>query len=130
MTVPLAAAAMGARVIEKHFTLDKSLPGNDHYLSMDAADLARWSASFEIMYQAQGNNEYRSVIEAEQTSRIMARRSLVSRVDIPEGSVITREMLTYKRPGTGISPADMDIVVGRQARVAIPEDQTLTWDMV
>ncbi len=130
MTVPLAAAAMGARVIEKHFTLDKSLPGNDHYLSMDAKDLARWNASLEIIYQAQGTDGYRNIIEAEQTSRIMARRSLVSRVDIPEGTVITREMLTYKRPGTGISPADIDIVVGRHARVAIPEDQTLTWDMV
>ena len=130
MTVPITAAAMGARVIEKHFTLNKSLPGNDHYLSMDAEDLTRWSASLEILYQAQGTDGYRSIIEAEQTSRIMARRSLVSRVNIPEGTVIIKEMLTYKRPGTGISPADMDRVVGRQARVAIPEDQTLTWDMV
>ena len=130
MTVPLTAAAMGARVIEKHFTLDKSLPGNDHYLSMDAKDLAMWTASLEIMSQAQGRDGYRKVLETEVTSRAMARRSLVSQVAIPQGTVISREMLTYKRPGTGISPADMELVVGRHARVAIQEDQTLTWDMV
>ena len=130
MTVPLAAAAMGAPVIEKHFTLDKSLPGNDHYLSMDADDLVRFVTSLNILQQAQGIEGPRQVLAVEETPRAMARRSLVSRVEIPKDSVIARDMLTYKRPGTGISPADLELIVGRRARVDIPEDKTLTWDMV
>ena len=130
MTVPLAAAAMGAPLIEKHFTLDKSQPGNDHYLSMDADDLARFVASLNILSQAQGKGGSRQVLAVEETPRAMARRSLVSRTAIPTGTVISREMLTYKRPGTGISPADLELVLGRRARVDIAEDKTLTWDMV
>ena len=130
MTVPLTAAALGARAIEKHFTLDKSQPGNDHYLSMDPEDLARWVASLNIMYQAQGTEGYRRVLSTEEESRAMARRSLVSKVAIPSGTTITNEMLTYKRPGTGISPASLELIVGRRARVDIGEDQTLTWEMV
>ncbi len=130
MTVPLAAAVLGARAIEKHFTLDKSLPGNDHYLSMDAEDLARLNSSLNILQQAQGEEGLRRVLPVEETPRAMARRSLVSRVAIPKGAIIAREMLTYKRPGTGISPADLEVVVGRRAQIDIPEDKTLTWDMV
>ena len=130
MTVPLAAAAMGAPVIEKHFTLDKSLPGNDHYLSMDQDDLAHWTASLDILYQAQGKGDQRTLLPVEETPRVNARRSVVSRVAISKGTAITGAMLTYKRPGTGISPADLELVIGRSARVDIPEDQTLTWDMV
>jgi sialic acid synthase SpsE len=59
-----------------------------------------------------------------------ARRSVTSKVAIPRGTAITRAMLTYKRPGTGIDPRQMDVVVGRVARVDIPEDTTLTWEMV
>jgi N-acetylneuraminate synthase len=130
MTVPLTAAALGARVIEKHFTLDKSQTGNDHYLSMDPDDLSRWTDSLNIMHQAQGNENYRRVLASEEGPRSQARRSLVSKVDIPAGATITVDMLTYKRPGTGISPANLELVVGRCARVDIPEDQTLTWEMV
>ena len=130
MTVPLAAAALGARVIEKHFTLDKSLPGNDHYHAMNADDLARFMSSLDILAQAQGEEGPRRVLPVEETPRVMARRSLVSRIEIPKDSVIVRDMLTYKRPGTGISPADLELVLGRRARTDIPEDKTLTWDMV
>lgn len=130
MTVPLAAAAMGARVIEKHFTLDKSLPGNDHYLSMDPVDLGKLMAGLDLIAKAQAGPEQRVLLETEATPRVMARRSLVSAADIRSGDVITRSALTYKRPGTGISPADIERVVGRVARCDIAEDTTLTWDMV
>ena len=130
MTVPNAAAALGARVIEKHFTLDKTLPGNDHYLSMDVADLTRWMRSLDLLHKAQGHVHSRPIFDTEEESRTMARRSLVSAVPIRQGAVVAREMLTYKRPGTGISPADIQKVIGRTARIDIPEDETLTWEMV
>jgi N-acetylneuraminate synthase len=130
MTVPLGAAALGARVIEKHYTLDKTLPGNDHYHAMDTEDLGHLMASLDILQQAQGNASSRYILSSEQIPRAMARRSLVSQTQIPRGTVIERDMITYKRPGTGISPADLESVLGRCARVDIPEDKTLTWDMV
>jgi len=129
MTVPIMAAAKGARAIEKHFTLDKSVRGNDHFLSMDLEDLERWTASLKIMDEANGKESYRRVLETEEQPRNFARRSLVSRVAIPKATTITRDMLTYKRPGTGISPADLYLVVGRRLTVDVPEDQTLTWDL-
>jgi sialic acid synthase SpsE len=130
MTVPLGAAALGARVIEKHYTLDKTLPGNDHYHAMDTEDLGHLMASLDILQQAQGNAHSRYVLSNEQIPRAMARRSLVSQTQISRGTVIERDMITYKRPGTGISPADLESVLGRRALVDIPEDKTLTWDMV
>jgi sialic acid synthase SpsE len=66
----------------------------------------------------------------EEEAHRYARRSVTSKVGIPRGTAITRAMLTYKRPGTGIDPRQMDVVVGRVARVDIPEDTTLTWEMV
>lgn len=130
MTVPLVAAALGARVIEKHFTLDKSRPGYDHYHSMDAADLAKLMSALTVMHHAIGTEKHRKPIPAEEAARRLARRSVVAKVDIPRGRVIAREMLTYKRPGTGISPADFERVVGRRARVDISADSVITWEHV
>lgn len=130
MTVPLAAAAMGARAIEKHFTLDKSLPGNDHYLSMNPDDLSGWTASLNILREATGNDTQRRLLPTEEPAVRMARRSIVSKVPIPAGTEITLEMVTAKRPGTGISPKSLETVLGRRARTDIPEDQTITWEMV
>ena len=129
MTVPLVAAAKGARAIEKHFTLDKSLRGNDHFLSMDLEDLAKWTACLKILDAAQGKDGYRNVLATEEQPRALARRSLVSRIAIPRATTVTEDMLTYKRPGTGSSPADLELVVGRRANLDIAEDETLTWDM-
>jgi sialic acid synthase SpsE len=130
MTVPLAAAAMGARAIEKHFTLDKSLPGNDHYLSMDPIDLKAWTASLSILFQASAENGQSRPLPSEVPAAAMARRSLVSKIPIPTGTEITLEMLTSKRPGTGVSPRDLETIVGRYARKNIAENQTITWDMI
>jgi len=129
MTVPISAAAMGAKMIEKHFTLDKSMPGNDHYLSMDPADLVKWKESLDILYQIKKETGQRVLLPTEERSREMARRSLVSQVAIPKGTVVTREMLTYKRPGFGIPPGELEKVIGRRNRVDIPEDNTLLWEM-
>lgn len=130
LTIPVVAAALGARVIEKHYTLDKSRRGFDHAHAMDPTDLARLMAALAVLHQAVGTDRYRRPLPVEAPARRLARRSLVARVDIPHGRVITREMLTCKRPGTGISPADLERVVGRTAHMDIPEDTVLTWDHV
>ena len=128
--VPLAAAALGAAAIEKHFTVDKRLPGSpDHHLSVDPAELRAMVEGIRAVEAALGSPR-KGPVDAEMAAYRLARRSLVAARLIPRGVVITREMLTYKRPGTGIPPRFLSTVVGRPARVDIVPDQVLTWDMV
>lgn len=124
MVLPLAAYLVGARIIEKHFTLDKTLPGNDHYHAMDPDDLGKLIRNLSTARIALGQKD-RKLLECEIPARIYARRSLVTRVPIRKGDVIREEMLTAKRPGTGISPADLHLVVGRLAARDIPADSIL-----
>lgn len=126
----LAVAYMlGADVIEKHFTLDKSLPGNDHYHAGEPEDFVKAINNFKWIDTVLGNDEKR-VLECEQVPRREVRRSLVLTRDMRAGEVIQREDLMPKRPGTGISPTYTDIVVGRKVIRDLEEDTILTWDMV
>jgi N-acetylneuraminate synthase len=127
--VPSAAAALGAAVIEKHFTLDRTLPGDDHYLSVDPGQLATLVRNCRTIAAALGNDQF-AVQPSEEAARTYARRSIVAAVTIPAGTVITPDMLIMKRPGTGISPAEVERLAGRAAAVDIPEDTTITWEMV
>ncbi len=130
ISVPQAAAALGACMIEKHYTVDKTLPGSpDHHLSVDPAELEALVKGVRTIEKALGKAE-KGVEPLEREAWMYARRSVTSKTLIPRGATVTREMLTYKRPGTGISPRQLDLVVGRVARQEIPEDTTLTWDMV
>ena len=129
-SVPQAAVALGACVIEKHYTVDKKLPGSpDHHLSVDPAEMRAMVDGIRTVEKALGKAE-KGLEPMEKDAYLYARRSVTSKVKIPRGSAITREMLTYKRPGTGISAKHLDMVVGRVARQDIPEDTTLTWDML
>jgi sialic acid synthase SpsE len=130
IAIPQAAVALGAAVVEKHYTLDKKLPGSpDHHLSVDPQDLKQMMDSIRAIEKAMGSYEKR-VVEAEKPAHSYARRSIVSTVDIPRGTLITREMLTFKRPGTGIYPKMVNLVLGRTVRQDIPEDTVLTWEML
>jgi N,N'-diacetyllegionaminate synthase len=130
ISVPQAAVALGACVIEKHYTVDKKLPGSpDHHLSVDPADMRAMVDGIRTVEKALGRAE-KGLEPMEREAFLYARRSVTSKVRIARGSSITREMLTYKRPGTGISPRHLDLVVGRVARQDIPEDTTITWEMV
>lgn len=120
------AAVLGAKIIEKHFTFDKSLPGNDHYHSMDKSDLRKFYSRMESIQKLLGNSK-KIPLETEKNSRLYARRSLVSARDIKAGELIEEHHITWKRPGTGIDPADIDLLIGKQARHDIPEDTTLNW---
>jgi sialic acid synthase SpsE len=130
IAVPQAAVALGAVVIEKHYTMDKTLPGStDHYLSVDPAELKQMIAAIRTIESAMGRYE-KGPVEAESGAYKYARRSIVAAKDIPRGTEIARDMLTFKRPGTGIYPKHVDLVVGRRARVDIPEDSVLDWSMI
>ena len=124
-----AAYLLGAEVIEKHFTLDKTLPGNDHYHAGDPQDFKKAIANFRWIDTVLGKEE-KTVLACEDVPRREARRSLVLTRDIKAGEVIAKEDLMPKRPGTGISPVHMDIVAGRRAVRDLAEDTILTWDMI
>ncbi|MDO4188087.1 MAG: N-acetylneuraminate synthase family protein [Lachnospiraceae bacterium] len=120
---------LGAICIEKHFTLDKTLKGNDHYHAMDPDDARRILRDIEVIDMIRGE-ETLKCLDTEKTARLNARRSIVANVDISEGTVITEDMLTFKRPGTGISPYRISEIVGKKAATNILEDTILTEDMI
>ncbi len=121
------AYLFGAKVIEKHFTLNKSLKGNDHYHAMDPADLATFVRNVELIETVRGTYE-KHPLPCESAARLQARRSLVASRDIEIGEPITEQNVTFKRPGTGISPTFFDQLKGRPARRRISEDTLLGWD--
>jgi len=119
---------LGAIIIEKHFTLDKSISGNDHYHAMDTQDANKIIKGIEFIRRIRGSYEIKC-LESEVIARQNARRSLVSSVDIYSGEKITRDMLTFKRPGTGISPAETSLIIGKRAKIDIREDTILKFEM-
>jgi N,N'-diacetyllegionaminate synthase len=130
ISVPQAAVALGACMIEKHYTVDKTLPGSpDHHLSVDPPELWALVDGIRNIEKALGS-AVKGLEPLEREAWLYARRSVTSARAIPRGAVVSREMLTYKRPGTGISPRFFEMVVGRVARMDIPEDTTLSWEML
>lgn len=112
--VPVAAVAMGAEIIEKHFTLDKTLPGPDHKASLDPAELEAMVRSIRYIELALGSSE-KHVTPSERGNIEIARKSIVAARDIRAGEILTEENITVKRPGNGISPMLWDKVIGTPA---------------
>jgi N,N'-diacetyllegionaminate synthase len=112
--VPIAAVALGAQIIEKHFTLDKTLPGPDHRASLDPAELTAMVNSIRSIEQALGNGQ-KHVSNSERPNIEVARKSIIAARDIKAGELLTEENLTVKRPGNGISPMLWDSVIGTRA---------------
>lgn len=123
------AYLLGAEVIEKHFTLDKTLSGNDHYHAGDPDDFKKAIANFKLIDKVLGNSE-KTVLDCEIIPRREARRSLVLTRDMKAGEIIKQEDLMPKRPGTGISPKFANIVFGRKVNQDLKEDTILTWEMI
>ena len=123
------AYLLGAEVIEKHFTLDKTLPGNDHYHAGDPSDFKKAIENFKWIDNVLGSPE-KTVLDCELVPRREARRSLVLTRDMKAGDVIKESDLMPKRPGTGISPKFADIVIGRSVKEDLKEDTILTWDKI
>ena len=127
--IPVAAVAMGAKIIEKHVTLDRSMSGPDHAFALEPLELATMVDSIRKVEQALGHG-YRRLLPEEAELARFGRRSLVAMRDIWAGETIGGEDLTIKRPGYGIAPVHMELVVGRIARRDIKADHVLTWEMI
>tara|TARA_B100002052_G_scaffold298560_2_gene332479 strand:+ start:13259 stop:14317 length:1059 start_codon:yes stop_codon:yes gene_type:complete len=122
------ATLMGASIIEKHFTHDKTLIGNDHYHAMDKKDLEIFNSSIENILKLVGSHN-KKALNSEEPARKNARRSLVASKDIKKGQKISHSELTWKRPAHGISPSDINKVIDMIASVNIAEDSILQWNM-
>lgn len=128
MTSLMTAHLLGAVVIEKHFTHDKTLPGNDHYHAMDVQDLARFVSLVDRVHTLLGPSDHKAPIASEAISRRNARRSIVLSRNVPAGHRLEPADLTYKRPGTGVSPLHWDEVIGRTVARPLQEDDVLQWE--
>ena len=129
MKVLEIATLLGARIIEKHFTFDKTLPGNDHYHAMDKEDLKLFKNNLERVFKILGNFNV-IALEDEEPARKNARRSLVAKKYIPKGKIIEKEDITWKRPAHGISPKFVDKIIGKTANADIKEDEVLRWEFL
>jgi N-acetylneuraminate synthase len=126
---PLAAVALGATIIEKHLTLDRTLPGPDHSASLEPGEFTAMVAGIRRVSAMLGDGVKAPTEEERDTARV-ARRSVAAAVDITAGVPITEAMLMCRRPATGIPPADLQRVVGATARAAIAAGTVLQWDQL
>ena len=123
--VPIAAVALGAMVIEKHFTLDRTLPGPDHKASLEPDELKAMVSAIRNIEKAVGGDGTKHVSESERKNISIARKSIVAACDIKAGETFTEENLTVKRPGSGISPMRWEEVLGQKAKKDFNEDELI-----
>jgi len=127
--VPIAAVARGARIIEKHFTLDKNMEGPDHKASLEPEELKQMVQAIRNIERALGSGK--KVPTASEIETIPSiRKSVVAKIDISKNTIITEEMLDLKRPGTGILPKELNKIIGRKAKKNIKQDELINWDII
>ena len=120
---------MGAKIIEKHFTLDRTMKGPDHNFAIQPEELKQLVSNIRDIEKAMGTGiKDKSDIELEMYEK--ARRSIIAKIDIQKGTKITKDKLIIKRPGYGIKPKFIDVIIGREAKIDIKADQWITWDMI
>ena len=125
--IAAASVAMGACMIEKHFTLDKSLPGPDHAMSLNPEELTAFVASIRDVQAAIGDGIKR-IVPSEEAVRSVARRSLVAARDLVPGETLDDSNVTLKRPACGIDPRAWQYVRGRQVSKIIAQNTPITWE--
>ena len=126
MLVLTTAYAMGARVIEKHYTYDKTIQGGDHLHSMDEEDLFRLTSNIAFVNKLFGS-ELKEPLESEDLARKNARRSIVIQNKLSKGETISEKDITYKRPASGVSTSNWDDVIGRIVNKDLDVDHILQW---
>ncbi len=124
--VPVAAVALGAAVIEKHFTLDKTMEGPDHKASLEPDELKAMVSAIRNIEKAISGSGIKEVSSSEWKNMAVARKSIVARKNIRKGDIFSEENITVKRPGTGMSPMQWDNVVGQTAEKNYSEDELIT----
>jgi N,N'-diacetyllegionaminate synthase len=122
--IPLAAVALGASILEKHFTLDKNSPGPDHFLSLDPEELRRLVQSIRSVEKALGDG-IKAPVESEKHIKKIARKSIVAATNIKKGEPFSEHNLTVKRPGNGMSPARWNDVLGKRAERNFKADELI-----
>ena len=122
--MPIAAVALGAEVIEKHFTLDRTLPGPDHKASLEPNELTAMVKAIRNIEQALGDG-HKYVSASEAKNMAIARKSIVAAAEIKKGELLTEDNLTTKRPGSGISPMRWEEVIGTKAIRDFAEDELI-----
>lgn len=127
LEVALAAVALGASVLEKHFTLDRDLPGPDHKASLTHAELKALVRGVRTVESALGSG-IKQPSPAEEETRQVARRSLAAARDIPAGTALSEDMLCLLRPATGLPPTLIDVVLGRTVRRPVTQGELITWE--
>lgn len=129
IAVPIAAVALGAHIIEKHFTLDKTWQGPDHKASLEPNELQAMVEGIRTVEAALGTAE-KTRQPAEENTAAVARRSVVATTSLQPGDVLSRENTALKRPGTGIAPKEYDNVLGKTVQEAIETGTPITYDML
>jgi len=127
--ISIAAVVLGARLIERHFTLDKIMAGPDHRASLDVDELKRMVMEIRNVEAALGDGG-KKIRRSEIEVKNAVRKSLVAQVDIPAKKTIRPWMLTLKRPGTGIEPKYFDCLIGKRLKKSVSRNQTLKWSEV
>jgi N,N'-diacetyllegionaminate synthase len=127
--VSIAAVALGACVIEKHFTLDRGLPGPDHKASLEPDELKEMVKAIRDTETALGSEEKKPQQSEKEIIKI-ARKSIVAQVNIPKGKIIQREMLAMKRPGTGLNGSYYEEIIGKRTKNDIKKDELITWKVL
>ncbi len=127
--VPMMAALIGASVIEKHFTLDKNLPGPDHKASLDPAEFKEMVKVIRIAQTVLGSGSKKPTKSEEEIKKVI-RKSIVASRDINKGEKISESMLSIKRPGTGIEPKYFNKIIDRKARQNIKKDELISWKKI
>jgi N-acetylneuraminate synthase len=127
--VPLAAVALGACVIEKHLTLERDLPGPDHRASLEPDGFAAMVLGIRTVEAALGHGR-KEPAPSEANTASVARKSLVAARDIPTGTMLTEELISIKRPGTGLPPVMMPYLIGRIVRVPVPAGALMSLEML
>jgi N-acetylneuraminate synthase/N,N'-diacetyllegionaminate synthase len=129
LEIPLAAVSLGATVIEKHFTLDRKLPGPDHEASLEPSKLSDMIQSIRIVETALGNGiKYPTPVE--HGIKVVARKSIVAAKDIPINTIIMEDMITTKRPGNGLLPRYWSAIIGCTTKCDISQDALIRWEQI
>ncbi len=127
--VPIAAVALGAKVIEKHFTLDRNMAGPDHRASIEPDELKMMVRSIRNIEKAMGDGIKRCN-KSEEKSKFVSRKSIVAKHDIKKGQVITQDLIVYKRPASGLPPKFVKYILGKKARAEIRKDEVIDFEKV
>lgn len=127
MLVPLVSVALGARIIEKHFTINKKMKGPDHKLSSDSKEFSELIKKIRLLERMLGNG-IKKCQQSEMKNRIYARRSITANMNIEKGTKITKTMIALKRPATGIEPKYFHTIIGKKVKRRISLDHSIKWE--